>query len=159
MLKRTCDNCVLPSTKGGVCPIFNANMAGQDGCPRHTAADNVCAVCGSYILGQGILIPKDNEFKMVCGRCATVHDCRLCSHKGCAFDTDESCFEPKVVTVRRQEGNMTIQQQVMNPKRMELTCAAGCACYNQLPDEKIGVCMRMQDRGENCPNFKLDWRG
>ena len=158
MLKRNCDNCALPSANGGICPFFRADMSGKDGCPRHASVEDFCEACGNLIVGPAFIIPKDGEAKRVCGHCATVRDCRICSQHECRFEADHTCPEPLLVMVRRQEGNMIVQQQIMNPKRIAATCALGCPCYNKLPDEQIGVCMRQLGEGDNCPNFNLKWR-
>jgi hypothetical protein len=53
-----------------------------------------------------------------------------------------------------RQGNMVVQSQVPNPKRIEATCAKGCPCYKLL-DDGTYICCRQLD--VNCENYEINW--
>ena len=155
---RTCGNCALMRRHNGVCPIFSKPMdANEGGCPLFTSELNICDLCGRPIVGDNApTIRYDgDEIHVICHHCATVHTCGTCK-KGifCAFAEDQSCREPQVIMKTERQGNMVVQSQVPNPKRIEATCAKGCPCYTLL-DDGTYICCRQLD--VNCVNYEINW--
>ena len=156
---RTCGNCAIMRHQGGVCPVFNKPMdADEGGCPLFTNELDTCDLCGRPIIGENELtITYDgDELHLICYRCATTHTCRTCK-KGvfCAFNEDQTCQEPPFIMTTTRQGNMVVQSQVLNPKRIEATCAKGCPCFITLDDGE-NVCCRQIDT--NCLNYEINWR-
>ena len=139
-MEHKCGDCALKALKHGMCPVFNANMEGKSGCPHFTTQLTTCDVCGNLILGESYLQEEDGVFYILC---AEIRHCR--------FQTDQDCQEPPYVMVQQRQGNMVVQQQIQNPKRVQATCANGCPCYS----EEHG-CMR--EYGCGCNNHKFNWR-
>ena len=151
-MERKCGDCALKAIKHGMCPIFNANMEEENGCPYFTTEIHACEICGSIIPKGGYFQEDNGEFHLMCGNCATGHPCKSCREiKNCRFETDQSCQEPPYVMIQQRQGNMVVQKQVLNPKRIQATCAAGCFCYN----EEHGC---MKEHGCDCNNHKFNWR-
>ena len=147
-----CGQCALKALKNGMCPVFNANMEGENGCPYFTAEIHTCEICGNIIPKGGYIQEDNGEFHLMCGDCATGHPCKSCKEvNSCRFETDQNCQEPPYVMVQQRQGNMVVQTQSLNPKRVQATCAAGCSCYS----EEHG-CMR--EYGCGCNNHKFNWR-
>ena len=151
-MERKCGDCALKALKNGLCPVFNANMEGKSGCPHFTTELTLCDVCGHLILGESYLQEDNGVFHILCVECATGHPCKSCKElQYCRFQTDQDCQEPPFVMVQQRQGNMVVQQQIMNPKRVEATCADGCPCFN-----KEHGCMR--EYGCGCTNHLMNWR-
>ena len=151
-MERKCGSCALKALKNGMCPVFNANMEGENGCPYHTIELKTCAVCGFVIPQGGYVQEEDGVFHLMCGNCVNGHPCRTCKNViDCRFQNDQNCQEPPLVMVQQRQGNMVVQTQIKNPKRVQATCAQGCLCYN----EEHG-CMREYECG--CQNLKINWR-
>lgn len=155
---KTCGSCALKALKDGKCPIFNKDMSGADGCPLHTSVLLTCDVCGGVLLGPPIF-EWDNEKEVVhqmCQNCGTDSSCRTCSSKECKFNDDESCPEPPYVMVEKRQGNMFVQTQMLNPKRVMATCAQGCSCFDEEGLDSSTFCRKTQNCG--CKNYKTNWR-
>ena len=151
-MERKCGDCALKALKNGMCPVFNADMEGHSGCPYFTTEITRCNICGNIILTDSYLQEEDGVFHVICRNCVTGHPCRTCKEVNqCWFRTDETCQEPAYVTVQQRQGNMVVQTQIQNPKRVEATCAQGCPCYNA----EHG-CMR--EYGCGCQNLTFNWR-
>ena len=151
-MERKCGDCALKSIKHGLCPIFNANMEGHSGCPHFTTTLTSCDTCGNLILGESYIQEDNGIYHIMCADCTVGHPCKSCAEVGyCRFQNDQSCQEPPYVMVQQRQGNMVVQQQIQNPKRIQATCAAGCSCYS----EEHG-CMR--EHGCGCNNHKFNWR-
>ena len=151
-MERKCGDCALKALKHGMCPVFNANMEGHSGCPHFTTQLTSCDVCGNVILGESYLQEENGVFHILCAECANGHPCKTCKElNNCRFRTDQDCQEPPYVMVQQRQGNMVVQQQIQNPKRVQATCANGCLCYS----EEHG-CMR--EYGCGCQNLKINWR-
>ena len=152
---RDCKRCILPSQNGGVCPVFNGDMSAEVGCPLFASQLNPCDACGTHIPKGGIVECDHGQIHLVCGNCANKPLCQRCvSQNTCAFQTDRNCPEPPMITMTQRQGNATIQTQVPNPKRIDLTCAAGCSCYTGLD---MGAHCAKQ-LGCGCDNYKANWR-
>ena len=50
-----CDTCVFKTMRNGACPIFNADMTGQNGCPYHSTELHICGICGNPMIEKAIL--------------------------------------------------------------------------------------------------------
>lgn len=156
-MERKCGNCALKALKNGMCPIFNANMEGEDGCPYFTSHLEYCEVCGSIIPKGGIIQEDKGEFHLMCNECATGHPCAACkSVRECRLQTDQSCPEPLYVMVQQRQGNMVVQSQQLNPKRVEATCAQGCVCFRKEGLEDGDFCWKQNGCG--CNNHTYQWR-
>ena len=149
---RTCGECALMRNNAGICPIYKTRFsADEGGCPAFTNGIEHCDICGSPILKGGNLYLEDSDatLKIICGNCSQLPKCRLCTH------INQCAFEPPFVMQTIQQGNMIMQQQVRNQKRVELTCGKGCPCYHQTSEGDF-QCFR--DYGEGCRNHKINWR-
>ena len=87
-----------------------------------------CSYCGSP--NPPVVNQEGTEF--YCVRCFNLFGtCAMCVHAEiCPFETDPSPL-PKVVVVQEQRGNMRIQQQIMNPERVNETCRKSCPCFSE----------------------------
>ena len=94
-MERKCGQCALKALKNGMCPIFNANMEGENGCPYFTTEIHACEICGNLIPKGGYIQEDNGEFHLMCGDCATGHPCKSCKEvRNCRFETDQNCQEP-----------------------------------------------------------------
>ena len=151
-MERNCGQCALKALRNGMCPVFNANMEGENGCPYFTTEIHTCDICGNPIPKGGYIQEDNGEFHLMCDNCATGHPCRSCKEvRNCRFETDQDCQEPPYVMVQQRQGNMVVQTQALNPRRVQATCAAGCSCYS----EEYGC---MKEHGCGCNNHKFNWR-
>ena len=151
-----CNDCALKNLENGMCPIFKSDMTDKPGCPYHTTHLDYCQLCGAPIIGKAVIDVTDDEAHIICGRCTNATPCQTCSNKYCAFEQDQSCHEQPYVMVRKQQGNMIMQTQALNPKRIEATCRKGCPCFNEEGLNDGTFCMRQQEDG--CRNHKMNWR-
>ena len=152
-----CDTCVFKTMRNGACPIFNADMTGKDGCPYHSTELNICGICGSPMLEKAIIEQdKNGDWHKMCPQCANAEQCQTCIHSYCAFEQDTNCQEPPVVMRQMRQGNMVMQQQVMNPKRVEATCRQGCPCFNEDGLDDGTFCGRKN--GSGCNKYYTNWR-
>jgi hypothetical protein len=154
-MEKKCATCALKSLQGGMCPIFRANTEDENGCPQHTSHIDQCAICGGMIIKEGTYYIDDNVMHIVCPTCVNGHPCTGCENfQTCRLMTDQSCPEPLYVMQTMQQGNMVVQQQVINPKRVQAICPQ-CKCYNTT-DEGEQMCF--QNENCSCHNKKIIWR-
>ena len=152
-MDRICGNCALRTLKGGVCPIFNADMSGEKGCPYFASKLHTCEVCGSVIPKGGYIIDEH----LVCGECANGSACRICAFNGtCRLEQDQTCSEPLYIPIQQRQGNMVIQTQITNPRRIQATCEAGCPCYRSEGKADGSFCWKKLGCG--CHDRKINWR-
>ncbi len=152
-----CDTCVFKTMRNGACPIFNADMTGKDGCPYHSTELQICGICGSPMLEKAIIEQdKNGDWHKMCPQCANADQCQTCVHSYCAFERDTNCQEPPMVMLQMRQGNMVVQQQVMNPKRVEATCRKGCPCFNEDGLDDGTFCGRKN--GSGCNKYYTNWR-
>ena len=151
-----CNDCALLKLPGG-CPVFKADMSGQDGCPMFAAELERCDLCGGVIFGKSI-VEEDNEGKWhtICHQCLNASRCQICINQYCAFQQDQSCQEQPYVMIERRQGNMIMQTQQLNPKRVEATCRKGCPCFNEDGLDDGTFCLKQLNCG--CKNYKINWR-
>ena len=153
-MEHKCGQCALKALQGGMCPIFRVDMSEKDGCPYFTSELRTCHICGSVIFGAGILEVDGDIWHELCQRCAAAAPCAVCQHTDCRFQSDQSCQEPPFVMVEQRKGNVIMQAQAINPKRVQATCAQGCSCYHET--EEGFICFRQEGCG--CKNYKTNWR-
>lgn len=155
---KNCDNCALHNIQNGVCPVFRSDMTGKGGCPYHTTELRTCGICGGLILGRGILEPDDTgAYQEICPQCSSAEPCQTCIRKQqCAFTQDTTCPEPPMVMIQKRQGNMVIQTQQMNPKRVEATCRKGCPCFWEEGLDDGIFCLKQIGCG--CTEYKINWR-
>ena len=155
---RSCGDCALKAIKGGMCPVFNADMSEESGCPLFTAELQLCEVCGNHIFKGAIIAEDDGIYHMTCPQCGTnLNQCSTCIQQSqCAFQSDQSCPEPPYIMVQQRQGNAIIQTQRLNPKRIQATCAQGCPCFNEDGLDDNLFCLSAAGCG--CKNYKTNWR-
>lgn len=152
-----CDTCVFKTMRNGACPIFNADMTGKDGCPYHSTDLHICSICGNPMIEKSILETDENgTWHEMCPQCANAPLCHNCVHSYCAFQQDSHCPEPPVIMVERRQGNMIMQTQTINPKRVEATCRQGCPCFNEDGLDDGSFCTRQFGCG--CEKYHTNWR-
>lgn len=158
-MERVCANCALKTLKGGMCPIFNADMSDEQGCPMFCSELTLCDVCGA-VIPTGGTIQKDeesDEYVILCAQCSAAPLCATCRyHSGCRFEKDTSCPEPLYIMVQHRQGNAIIQSQQLNPKRVQATCAQGCPCFWEDGLDDGNFCLGKIGCG--CKTYKLNRR-
>ena len=151
-----CRMCALKNANQGKCLIFNADMSNEDGCPHFTMSPQFCAFCGSFIPKGGIIEMEGDAAILMCEKCANLPMCSRCvSNQICAFQSDQSCKEPQLEMKTVQQGNMTMQTQVLNKRRVEQTCAKGCPCYRPEGLDDGTHCLKTANVG--CDKYKSIW--
>lgn len=156
-MERKCSKCALKELKNGMCPVFNANMDGEKGCPYFTTTLSACEICGSIIPKGGVLQEENDIFHLLCESCATGSPCKRCvKNSECKLEQDSSCPEPLYITVQHRQGNAIVQTQQLNPKRIEATCAKGCACF--YPEGMKDGYFCFKQIGCGCNNIINNWR-
>ena len=153
-MEHKCGQCALKALQGGMCPVFRADMSEKDGCPYFTSELRTCHICRSVIFGAGVLEADGDIWHELCQKCAAAAPCTVCQHTDCRFQSDQSCQEPPFVMVEQRKGNVIMQAQAINPKRVQATCAQGCSCYHEVKEGFI--CFRQEGCG--CKNYKTNWR-
>lgn len=158
-MERRCADCALKAIKGGMCPIFNADMSEEHGCPYFTTELKVCSSCGNLALNQTFLQYDEerNNYALLCAECGNASPCVTCRyHDGCRFEKDTSCSEPPYIMVQQRQGNAIIQSQQLNPKRVEATCRQGCPCFWEEGLDDGNFCLGKMGCG--CRSYKLKRR-
>lgn len=92
-----------------------------------------CACCGREFPSPGALYFYNEEnFIIICpncygykGTCATCQNQQICD-----FETNVECQEPKTIVETFRQGNTIIQQQIMNPARIDKLCKS-CVCAGE----------------------------
>ena len=141
---KTCDNCALRTIQNGICPIFNRNMEGERGCPYFTKEIQKCENCGTIVPKGGFW--ENNHF--LCAECATGSPCKICKYlNSCALTQDQTCGEPLYISVQQRQGNMIVQTQKLNPRRIQLTCAKNCPSFRKEGLEDGTFCWKQLDCG------------
>lgn len=153
-MRRKCGNCALRAVKNGVCPIFNTRMNDESCCPYFSYEAQFCRICGNLIPKGGCFMEENGSFYMMCDDCVTGHPCKSCKEvQGCRFETDQECQEPPYIMTQRRQGSMVVQTQILNPKRIQATCAQGCPCYHDGEDFHC-----WKQTGCGCNNHNYNWR-
>ena len=99
----------------------------------------ICPLCGQPITSGGVYL-NEYPYLFLCNDCGVrFWTCISCKHgKTCALQENPHNLPP-VVLKTFQQGNMVIQQQVINPDLVNETCRAGCRCWN----EETHTCLKM----------------
>lgn len=157
-MNNMCGQCGLKALKGGICPIFNETMPDDNPACRYFSQEpRFCDICGQLILLNGIIDADSEPPHIMCNDCGTADPCVTCAQRSqCAFQTDRSCPEPQVIPIQVRQGNMVMQTQQINPKRVAATCAHGCLCFNEDGLDSGNHCIKQQ--GYGCPNYQPNWR-
>lgn len=151
-----CDTCALVN-ENKICPVFKADMSGQDGCPLFTTELHNCDICGRTIYEKAILQEDQNgDWHELCHNCLNASPCQTCIHQYCAFQQDQNCQEQPYIMVQQRQGNMIMQTQTLNPKRVEATCRQGCPCFNEEGLDDGTFCKRQSMCG--CEKHRINWR-
>ena len=127
------------------------------GCPIFSTTITKCALCGNIIMSQPIIdYDQDNNTHIICRNCLSATPCETCTRANvCYFQTDHTCQEPPFIMREVRQGNMIMQTQVMNPKRVMATCAK-CECFNEDGLDTNTFCRKQEGCG--CKNQKTNWR-
>lgn len=125
----------------------------KDFCSQHTPINNTvkCDVCNLSIYPASqfnIWLINDKDY-YVCPNCNKyIGTCNSCAYTSeCDFRNDHS--EPQIINQTVQQGFMTVQTQVKNPKLVEKHCIS-CRCSI---DNK-GTCLK-NDNAAVCPNWVI----
>ena len=152
-----CGDCALKALKNGMCPIFNANMEGESGCPYFSTQLHICEICGNLIPKGGYLEQDGDSFHLMCYNCVSGNPCISCkSVSECPLHQDQSCPEPLYIMVEQRNGNMIVHSQQLNPKRVHATCAAGCPCFRKEGLDDGIFCWKQTGCG--CNKHQYIWR-
>ena len=105
-----------------------------------------CQVCGNPV-PQGGTFQQSPPYLFLCDQCASQFwTCFSCTHgEKCGFqENPDGILQVVMQTVR--QGNMVLQQQVMNPELVARTCQAGCHCYidGNCLKHTLGSCERYE---------------
>lgn len=117
--------------QNGICQLMREPAPEDCKCPHYTAAPlNQCVFCKQITLDGVFILNKEDKPFPICKNCSTAFGtCRACQESAeCRFQSDPSPIPP-VIMETRQQGNMVIQQQVINPERVKITCAL-CECWS-----------------------------
>lgn len=142
-----CRTCGLFDSVHSVCQLTRRQKdAENDFCSEHKRQDQLCtcSVCHKYHLGPQIVEVKDDgrvvEYCPECSRKVTT--CEMCEFGGyCRFEHDQSINLPLKIFQTVRMGNALVKQEAPNPKRISVTCKAGCVCWN----------------GESCNRDLMNW--
>lgn len=155
---RTCGKCAYKALQDGKCPVFGREMPAETpGCPIFSTTMTKCALCGNIIMSQPIIdYDRDGNTHIICRNCLSATPCETCTRANvCYFQTDHTCQEPPFIMREVRQGNMIMQTQVMNPKRVMATCAK-CECFNEDGLDTNTFCRKQEGCG--CKNQKTNWR-
>lgn len=156
-MERKCGDCALKALKAGVCPVFERDMEGENGCPLFTTEVKTCDICGNVIVSKLCYEIDNDEVHTICRNCLTAHPCQCCVNSDkCTFNSDESCTVPPYILDQRREGRSVTIIQKINPKRVQATCAQGCKCFNAEGLDDGNFCIKTIGCG--CINYRANWR-
>lgn len=157
-MKRMCRDCgyLAASTQQGICPLLKMNVENGTGCPAFTERIAQCELCGGALVGDYVLIEDSGKWRIAHEQCLS-SGCGACVQVNyCPFQTDSSCPEPQMIMIEKRQGNMIMQTQQINPKRIEATCAKDCPCYNKDGVDDGYFCMKQINC--KCCSHKYNWR-
>lgn len=108
-----------------------------------------CFICGSPDGETPVYTADGTYLKSLCKNCSKIPaQCGLCvKGQECSFQTDPSPLS-KVIVETVQKGNMTMQRQVKNPSRIEITCKQHCSCFSEEYGclKENGICSNYLER-------------
>lgn len=156
-MEKLCKDCgyLAASAQQGICPLLKINVENGQGCPAYTKELTFCELCGGAVIGDYTLVEDSDKWHVAHERCLA-SGCKHCVQVNeCAFQTDTTCHEPQVIMIEQRQGNMIMQTQQINPKRIEATCAKGCPCYNAEGLDDGFYCKKQINC--KCSNHKYNW--
>lgn len=144
-----CDLCYLLNKNTRVCALTKSIIKDTINhfCEYYKREPEHCQFCGKVVVGLPIIY---NSKIKLCQECANKTGiCFTCNcGDQCDFKTNPSNIPP-IITQNIRQGNMQVTQQVKNPERIKITCAAGCKCYS----EKMNCCQK--EINNFCSNWKF----
>lgn len=132
MLIGKCGDCALRAQDGGHCGLTGFAISDESFCSSYQKELSYCDICHAPIIGGEIIDIKGSDVHILCNKCLNLmNTCVVCKNSTiCDFESSSSPI-PKMVSVKKQQGNATLITQVRNPERIKATCASGCACWNK----------------------------
>ena len=123
-------------------------------CYNYTESPYICELCGKHLTNELVNYVFGNQtlHHLVCINCLQkMYSCETCEcGNTCKFEQDHTVPEPTYVMQQIRQGPAVIQQQVKNPKRINLTCRVNCPCFiNEQCCKEIGSCDKYQCSVEN----------
>lgn len=145
-----CETCRLHEKTKKICLLTGIPMKDTDYCSKHANEIIVCDICGNPLLSPTYVeYDCDGILRQYCERChQAFQTCQLCpKFQKCEFMTNPDPM-PQVIMKTVRQGNMVMQAQVKNEKRVQKFCPS-CCCW----DENHG-CMKEFNIGcTNRPDF------
>ena len=120
-----CSDCNFYNTNENWCQQFNLHTKSTDGCPIHSSNIINCSKCGGPLHRSHAVATPDG--RILCEKCSH-SSCNTCKYSQCAFLEDKTL--PDTIIETKQNGPMTIQQQVMNPEKIRKHCLS-CRCFSE----------------------------
>ena len=146
-LKPRCEKCA--HYKSQHCILQNIIPNPTALCSNYTESPYICEICGKHLISSEVIWTYGNEIShhMICGNCINlINTCGSCKQaQDCRFEQDHTISEPAYVIEQIRQGPAIMQQQIKNPKRINLTCATGCPCYIN------GECVKSD--GNSCEKY------
>lgn len=109
----------------------------------------ICPMCGQPIQQGGVFLHEAPHL-LLCDNCGlnfwTCLSCKF-SEKKCEFLANPNHLPP-IITKTIRQGNMILQQQMMNPDLINETCKAGCRCWNAETETCLKQALHSCDRHE-----------
>ena len=147
-MDKRCATCALFIAENSGCARTRTIETPDHYCGHWTDKLPICEVCGNPFIGTiCYVVVGDGKYATACSKCVrSMGTCAACSHRDeCDFKTNPIPIPP-VITAARQQGNMTITQQVINPERVKATCAKNCKCYcEEGCNKQCGTCGNYED--------------
>ena len=139
-----CDTCARRKPNG-VCGISNQTIEEHyKECPFAVDEILTCGFCGTSILPARSVILLTEPPQIICWNCERqLGRCTACSYMASCGVRNYKGPLPLHVMQTFQNGNMTVQQQVINPQIINSICPS-CGCGN------IENCRT----GEGCEKYK-----
>lgn len=145
--------------KNNICLLTNLEVDKNDLCRNYTESPYICEICGNHLTLKKVIFTygQNNPFHMICPTCISfINTCQTCkSVNTCKFVEDQTISEPPYIMKQNvieqlRQGPAIIQQQVKNPKRINLTCKVNCPCFiNEQCNRENGSCDKYQCSVEN----------
>lgn len=129
----TCHQCAYSSNKTGaetLCALLGKKVQlDSHSCGEFYRIKYQCSLCGKQLYHKEVFFYNDKPF---CPKCIEkLSGCAGCKFSGnCAFEEDPSPI-PKLIQQQVRVPQGIAVKQVMNPKRIEITCAKGCSCFSK----------------------------
>jgi ribosomal protein S27E len=146
-----CKTCALANTKILKCRLFGHDInPNEDFCSKHSTEIITCDICGREMVKSQSVIEVQNgdHIRVMCHDCNShMNTCVMCKNsQSCAFEDDPSPI-PKTIQKKVRQGPVVAVTEVINPERVNITCKAGCVCYDPELDclRQYGTCGRCEN--------------